>query len=95
MVWFDEDLEEGRLRTTVYVMVVFSVLFLLLLLVGFFVIVSGNQLLGILLMVGSLLALCFIGIIFAVYRDVIKNKLKKKPTKKDDDIDELLRIYRK
>ncbi len=94
MVWFDEDLQGGKLRNTVYIMIAFSVLFLLSLLVGFFVIISGNELLGILLMVGSLLGLCFIGLVFALYRDVIKNRLKKKPKKKDDDIDELLRLYR-
>ncbi|MDP6156020.1 MAG: hypothetical protein QGH39_01970 [Candidatus Thermoplasmatota archaeon] len=94
MVWFDEDLEEGKLRSAVYLMIAFSILFLISLLLGFFVIISGNQILGIILMVGSLLALCFIGIIFAVYRDVIKKQIKKKPKKKDDDIDELLRLYR-
>ena len=94
MAWFDEDQSKDRLRSSVYFMVAFSVLFLVSLLVGFFVIVSGNQILGILLMIGSLLALCFIGIIFAVYRDVIKNGLKKKTSREDDEIDDLIRVYR-
>jgi len=95
MASFDEDQKEDRVNSRVYLMIAFSILFLISLLVGFFVIVLGNRLLGILLMVGSLLALCCIGVIFTVYRDVITNKLKKEPTKEDDDIDELIRLYRK